>query len=91
VLCYHEAMIESLQQYHDNVTLLEDTLEFHPDFLDQVDSADKEILSQYYFAGRPVDVDDLDAYRNGLIAKDAGIESRAVEALTRFKAANKIQ
>jgi hypothetical protein len=78
-------MRESVEQYKDDVSLMEDMVEFHPTFLDDLSPEDRDVLAEYYFAGREVDVDELGQYRDELMAKKPGIEARAQEALGRFK------
>jgi hypothetical protein len=73
------------------VTLLEEMIEFHPDYLAGLNDQDRDVLSQYYFAGREVDADDLGRYRDDLVVKVPDIEAKAQDALARFKAAAKVQ
>jgi len=83
-------MNELITDYKNTVTLLEELVEFHPNYLDELSLTDKDTLSKYYFAGRKVDVNDLEQYRNDLIASDSAIQGKAQDALGRFKAIAKI-
>ncbi len=78
--------MEAIDHYKQTVTLLEELVEFHPAYLEALTQDDRDVLSRYYFAGRDVDVDDLGEYRSKLVNDEAGIESRAQDALARFKA-----
>lgn len=83
-------MNETLEQYKQSISELEELIEFHPEYLDKIDANDRTMLSQYYFAGRRVNVDDLEKYRDELLAQDPSLLSRALSALSRFKSQNKI-
>ncbi|MEV0537067.1 hypothetical protein [Kitasatospora sp. NPDC050463] len=78
-------MIESPQEYSDTVSLLEELLEFHPEFLDGLSADDLSALSTYYFAGRPVDVPDVLEYRRKALTRHPELERQALAALRQVK------
>jgi len=65
-------------KYQAEVDHIEDMVEFHPEVLNALSEQERAIASEYYFAGRDIDVDDIFAYRAGLLAKKPNIEEEAV-------------
>lgn len=63
---------------------IEDMLEFHPEFLQQVSAEDRELLAKFFFAGREVDVEDVARYQDELEENNPGITDRAKHAYIRF-------
>ncbi len=72
------------QIYASTVTALEGVFDNHPDCFDELSSEDREVLSKFYFAGREIDVDDIQAYRDELLREDPTILKRAQTALRNF-------
>lgn len=70
--------------YSSIVTMLEGMYDFHPDCLDGLPTKDRAVLSKYFFAGRPVDVDSIFEYRDQLIVSELDILERAKWALVHF-------
>lgn len=71
----------------DMTNNVEDLLEFHPEFLEQVSLDDRELLAKFFFAGREVDVEDVAKYQDGLESSDPGITERARQAYARLMSA----
>jgi hypothetical protein len=82
---------EPIEQYKATVTQIEDLVEFHPALLVQLSAVDREALSQYYFAGRKVDVDDLAKYRDELVANQPDIEAKAHDAWAKLQNIAKVK
>jgi hypothetical protein len=66
--------------YEQRVNALESLYAFHPDYVVRVSPEQREILSRFYFFGRPVDVESVQDYRAELVQNDPGIEQWADEA-----------
>jgi len=71
--------------YTEVINLLEDFYSFHPEYFKKLSSEDMNYLSVYYFAGRKVDVDDVESYRNRVLKREPDLEKKAQKALDRFK------
>jgi hypothetical protein len=72
------------QLYASTVTSLEGVFDNHPDCFDGLSEEDQQVLSEFYFAGREIDVADIQAYRDELLREDPTILKRAQMALRNF-------
>jgi hypothetical protein len=75
-----------INQYRRTISLIDEILAQHPKFFDQLNPTERDMLSQYYFAGRSVDVDDIEEYRTKLIQRSPEIELVANKAFDRLLA-----
>ncbi len=76
--------IDVKQLYASTVTSLEGVFDNHPDCFDGLSDEDRKVLSEFYFAGREIDVEDIQAYREELLRRDPTILKRAQTALRNF-------
>ena len=72
---------ETLTDMTNNV---EDLLEFHPEILDAMNDADRDVLSKFFFAGREIDVVSVADYQADLENAEPGITETARAAYGRF-------
>lgn len=71
-------------EYVRRVNLVEDLVSFHPEYLDRLPTAQRTVLSRYYFAGRKVDVESVTAYRHRLLDDEPAIAHAAERAWEAF-------
>lgn len=79
-----QQQIDVRQLYASTVTSLEGVYDNHPDCFDGLSAEDRDVLSEFYFAGRDIDVEDIQAYRVYLLKQDPDILKRAQTALKNF-------
>lgn len=76
--------------YSNIVTFLEGMLDFHSEYFDDASRLNETALSQYFFWGREIDIDDIFAYRKALVARDSTVASRAESSLNQFFANHQV-
>lgn len=76
--------MEVEQSYSNIVTMIEGLLEFHPEYYDLATNADKEVMGLYYFFGRSIDVEDIQAYRVASVIENPHLQLSAQSALGRW-------
>lgn len=70
--------------YSSLVTFLEGLADFHPEYMSDLTPKQREVLSDYYWFGRDIDVDDIFAYRHTLVGRRPGIKREAERVLRDF-------
>ena len=79
------------QTYSNIVTMLEGLLDFHPNMATSISTADRELLTRYYFFNRPIGVENIFDYRRHLDNTEPQLAIQAEAALHRFLAVNHVQ
>jgi hypothetical protein len=70
--------------YSSLVTFLEGLADFHPEYMSDLTPEQRDVLSDYYWFGRAINVDDIFAYRRALVARQPKTKARAEAALADF-------
>ncbi len=74
----------ALAELNDMTNHIEDLLEFHPEFLTKLSGEYQEVLRQFFFAGRDIDVESVADYQRDLEQRQPGITARARAAYWRL-------
>lgn len=70
--------------YSNIVTFLEGLADFHPEMVTTLPSAEQQVLGDYYWFGRDIDVDDIFEYRRSLAARQPELKQEAERMLGDF-------
>jgi hypothetical protein len=70
--------------YSSLVTFLEGLADFHPNYMSDLSPEQRSVLSNYYWFGRAIDIEDIFAYRRALVARQPEIKARAEGVLAEF-------
>lgn len=70
--------------YNRQVGVVEGLIDFHPEFLAELDEKSRAVMEQYFFAGKEINVNDIFLYRNELLEKEPEIKAQAFVALRIF-------
>jgi hypothetical protein len=70
--------------YSNIVTFLEGLASFHPEMVSDLGPKQRQILSDYYWFGREIDIDDIFRYRRALVAQRPEVKQEAERMLGDF-------